>query len=474
MDKKLFGILKNFRPCFSRVASYQWFLVIMIGLVVRGDFYGVSSIVRWLSLTPCCYWTMLHFFHSTGWTLEGLQWCWWSYCFQDTHCLKVQGRSVMVGDHTNQPKEGRKMPGLVTIHQDSETSSKPSYYRGHVWCFIALVVERAQKCFAVPLRGELDREEINKKGGHSKATRTVYNAIRIAEKMNCPSYQVLDSYFAIGPIFLLAAGVYSVVAKVPWVHVITRAKKNTVAYLDPEPAPPGKRGPKKKYGKKLTLKDLFTDRASEFVETTCCVYGHTEVVKVLCLDLLWKPVKGKVRFVLAITSRGPIVMMCSDLALPAVHILELYCRRASIESTFWVLKNLIGGLAYHFWSKQIERKSRRPQRNKNKSSDSPDQKIPVEVVEDKLRAIELFVNLSAIMVGILQILSLQFPEEIWKDNLHWLRTVSNNIPSEYIVKGVLAQTILKNLNKVNAHAIYTLIRSRQTQSCDFQQLERAA
>jgi hypothetical protein len=472
MDEKLFGILEKFRPCFSRAASYQWFLVITIGLIVRVDHYGVSSIVRWLSLTPGCYWTMLHFFHSTGWTLEGLLWCWWSYCFQDTFCLKVQGRSVMVGDHTNQPKEGRKVPGLVTIHQDSETSSKPSYYRGHVWCFIALVMERAQKCFAVPLLGELDRDEVNKKDGYSKATRIVYQAIRIAEKMNCPCYLNLDSYFAVGPVFLLAAGVYSVVARVPWVHIITHAKKNAVAYLDPEPAPPGKRGKKKKYGKKLTLQNLFADRASEFTETTCCVYGNTEVVKILCLDLFWKPIMGKIRFVLAITSRGPIVLMCSDLALSAVQILELYCRRASIESMFWVLKNLIGGLAYHFWSKLIEKKSRRPQ--KNKGSHSPDQKVPVAAVDDKLRAIEGFVNLSAILVGILQILALQFPEQIWKDNQHWLRTFSNNVPSEYIVKGVLTQTILRNLHRVNAHAIYALIRSRQSQICDFQQLKKAA
>ena len=64
------------------------------------------------------------------------------------------------------------------------------------------------------------------------------------------------------------------------------------------------------------------------------------MVKLLCLDLLWEPIKGKIRFVLAITSRGPIILMSSDLTLPAVQILELYCQRASIESMFLVLKHL--------------------------------------------------------------------------------------------------------------------------------------
>ncbi|MBU1486756.1 transposase, partial [bacterium] len=80
MDNKLFEILENFRPCFSRKATYYWFILVMIGLVVRADHYGISSIVRWVSLSPNCYFSLLHFFVSTGWTLEILLLSWWSYC----------------------------------------------------------------------------------------------------------------------------------------------------------------------------------------------------------------------------------------------------------------------------------------------------------------------------------------------------------------------------------------------------------
>lgn len=162
--------------------------------------------------------------------------------------------------------------------------------------------------------------------------------------------------------------------------------------------------------------------------------------------------------------------MCSDLTLSAVAILELYCCRSSIENMFSVLKNLIGGLSYHFWAKLIEKSSRRPKKNK----DSSTQKAPAATIESKVRSIEIFVNLSAILVGILQILALRFPKKIWKDNILWLRTFSNVIPSEFIVKSVLAQTIFLNLHKVNAHAIYALIHSRQSQPEDFQQFEKAA
>jgi hypothetical protein len=159
--------------------------------------------------------------------------------------------------------------------------------------------------------------------------------------------------------------------------------------------------------------------------------------------------------------------MCSDLTLPATCILELYCRRSAIENTFSVLKNQIGGLAYHFWSKLIEKSSRRPKKNKGKHS-TP-QNAPVETIEKKVRAIEMFVNLSAILVGILQILALSYPEEIWRNNTRWLRTYSNVIPSEYIVRGVLIQKILLNLHKVNTHAIYALIRSRQFKPSEYKE-----
>jgi hypothetical protein len=103
----------------------------------------------------------IEFFNSTGWSLPGILLCWWSYCLEEAPCLMVQGRYVMIADHTNQPKEGQRMPEVITIHQNSETSSKPSYFRGHIWAFIGLVVEKAQKYYAVPLLGEMNIEKRN-------------------------------------------------------------------------------------------------------------------------------------------------------------------------------------------------------------------------------------------------------------------------------------------------------------------------
>ena len=69
MRKILEDILQEFRPCFSRQATYGWFVVIIFGLIIRLDHAGITSIVRWLFLAPTCYDTLLNFIRSSAWNL---------------------------------------------------------------------------------------------------------------------------------------------------------------------------------------------------------------------------------------------------------------------------------------------------------------------------------------------------------------------------------------------------------------------
>jgi len=92
------------------------------------------------------------------------------------------------------------------------------------------------------------------------------------------------------------------------------------------------------------------------------IYGQNEIVRYLVLDLLWKPVKGMLRFILVETSRGRIILMTSDFKLDPVTAIQLYCRRVTIETMFDTLKNTLGAMAYHFWSQYLSRASRKPKK----------------------------------------------------------------------------------------------------------------
>jgi hypothetical protein len=63
---------------------------------------------------------------------------WGAFVLSQNAAIHVQGRLVMFGDHTYVPKDGRRMPGAVSMHQHSETQSKPSYFRVHCRGAIAL------------------------------------------------------------------------------------------------------------------------------------------------------------------------------------------------------------------------------------------------------------------------------------------------------------------------------------------------
>ena len=55
MLEVLENFLRAMRPAFSRQATSAWFVIVFVGFLLRSDTFGVSSIVRALSLVPESY-----------------------------------------------------------------------------------------------------------------------------------------------------------------------------------------------------------------------------------------------------------------------------------------------------------------------------------------------------------------------------------------------------------------------------------
>lgn len=448
MKEYLEKTLAAMRPAFTREAAFLWFVVAFAGFVTRTDNFGVTSIVRAMWLDPAAYNNLLNFFGSTAWSAETLMQKWREWLAMQKVAHVVGDRLVLVGDHTKVVKDGRKMPEVETLHQDSETGSKPSFFRGHHWGCLSLLIKARNKCFGAPLWAEIHREGL----GEKRTTRIVNQAGRIAESLGHNAYLVLDAYFAAGPVFTTARHYGGRLL------ILTRAKKNAVAYLDPPPeTDPSKRGPKRKYGAKLKLMELFDDRTEWFDATEALVYDRVETVRYLVLDLIWKPVKGKLRFILVESSRGRIVLMTSDLNMECRLAINLYCRRVVVETLFDNLKNLLGGMAYHFWSQYLEPASRRPKRNgkRERSSSRP------EKTEETLAKIEKFVAVQMVVLGTLQLLACKFGGEIHGKANCWLRTPCGEIPSVFVTKTALARMITRNLLTLGKDRITQIILAKR-------------
>lgn len=401
------------------------------------------------------------FFRSKAFRYEALLTVWQSFVVRQNKAVEVSGRRILLGDHTAAIKDGRRMPGVVSMHESSETQSKPDYFRGQCWGAIGGLVGTLENCFCCPLHLQIQQgwEHLGITEGNSSTQvrlveRLVSMAVQFAALLSCPCYLVLDAFFSVGSAFR-ACRYHSWAFKKPWVEILVKAKKTYVGYYPAPPKPHSKRGRQAVYGEKVYLKECF-DHPHLFQTERCHIYDKIEEVRVMSLILLWKPIADRILFILAVTSKGPIILMSSDLTLSAVQALELYCARTRIEIMFSVLKHLLGAFKFRFWTKSLPKHSRRPFSNRQLKAPPPSQ---VRTVQACWQAYETFVLCAAIALGLLQFIALNFETAVWSKHALYLRTQSRTLPSEKTVKQVLAPQFAKQFFQVGQITIIEQIRA---------------
>jgi hypothetical protein len=239
----------------------------LAGMTIRGDIMGVTSIVRAFGLAAVCYDRILDFFHSPALDLHKLTVAWRSLVLANhPGILRVAGRPILVGDGIKVAKAGRKMPAVKRLHQESESNTKPEYIFGHSCQAIAVLARALASVFAVPLTCRIHEGVVfcnrDKRTLLDKMVLLI-NSLEITE----PFYFLADAFYATGSIIrgLLAKGN----------HLVSRAKRNAVAY---EPVPAARtgtrrrRGRPKKYGKKIKVISLL-DNAGRIQRAPSPIYA---------------------------------------------------------------------------------------------------------------------------------------------------------------------------------------------------------
>ncbi|MGH9894384.1 MAG: transposase, partial [bacterium] len=322
------SLVRELRPACSRTRTFLWMTIVLLGLCTRGDLAGVTSTVRAGFLQGDTYRRLLHVFHSTAVDLSALTRCWVDLVLARFQPLEVDGHLLVVADGLKIPKEGRKMPGVKSLHQESQNNSKSEYIMGHSYQAVGLLVEAGGGAACVPLASRL--HEGIKKSPSEKATlldKLVTLFLPLASLLGKPVILLADAYYASQKIVspLLASGH----------HLVTRVRSNAVAYKPPPPRPkdPGPGRPRK-YGDKVRLRDLW--RSNDFVEAPSPGYGENNVtIRLLVQDLLWRPVGCMVRFVLIDhPTRGRLILMTTHTGLDPLEVVCLYALRFKIEVSF--------------------------------------------------------------------------------------------------------------------------------------------
>jgi hypothetical protein len=444
------------RPAFSRRASFMWFSTIVAGLMIRDDLLGVTSVVRALRLRPKHYESLIRACHSTGVKLEKLTSLWTQHVLKlFPGAVVVNGRHVLIGDGVNNPKRGRKMPGVKRLRNHSESNTKPAYINGHSMQALSLLVRAAATFIAVPLTSRIHEGVVWTNADKRTLLDKMLALIDSLELTQCV-YLLADAYYASGKIIkgLLAKGS----------HLISRVRSNAVAYELPVAPTQTKRGRPRKYGERVALRSLL-DNPRDMQEAVSPVYGEEHgknkvTIRYRVRDLLWKPAGALVRFVAVCHPiRGNIVLMCTDTNLGGLEIIQLFGLRFKIEYAFKQAIRTLGAYAYHFWMKAM-----RPQ--KRRSADQYMHHTTPEyraAVKRKIRAYHVFMQAGIIGQGLLQYLSVTYTAQVWTCFRSWLRTVRPGIPpSEFVVGHAMRHNMTEFLlARATSHIFAKFIVKRQ-------------
>lgn len=495
--------------CFHRTATFTWFVIATLGIMVRSDDYGIASCIRSIGIAGQHYGALDNFFHSLAFELTPIRACWHGVVSRFANLHTLNGAITLLIDHTKKAKEGRRMPGVRKLFQESETQSKPEYIHGYMYGGLSVVASKfgnPSSIVAIPLILQLQNgisymlhwldmccDKLNdaEKASANRMKRAIKD-LEISTESNivqmvsiaCRSAQWLkrDANIVADRAFLTLKALNTVDVnnntKPYKVQLVTRCKKNLAVYSLPKPRAAGARGRASKKGDRLYFDKLFSMSDDELQRNiddpdnhsyvwstkTLSMYGKNEEVTFVALNLVWAKAKCRVlRFVLVKYNEVSSILVTTDLSMSAETVIQLYCTRERIESTFRELNQCVNAFSSRFWTSSM------PKLNYFRRKTDPDPLEEVKSANDRekvaltVRAIELYAALSCIAMGLIQIISLIF---VWtSDDFRWQRTPTDlDRPSEACIQNYLKARITEKLLRNTDNSIGSLIHDHLDKS----------
>jgi len=413
------------RGAFSRTSTFLWAAILCAGMATRTDLRGLSSIVSALGLKSAAYYSLLRVCHSDALNLDRLRELWVKLCLKIFSPICIDGYMVLLGDGIKIAKEGRKMPAVKLMHQESQSNSKAEYIMGHFLQAISLVViSPLGKIAAIPIVARIHDGIVYS----NRSQRTVINRFaglieKITIDAGLQAIIVADAYYAVKTMISEAANIGFV--------LVSRVQHNCAAHYPALPPKEKKRGRPARKGERVKLKSFF-----QRFDKLATSYGD---YRYYCINLYWESARGLVRFVLVEhKTKGRAIYLTTKLDLSPTTIIEIYATRWLIETGFKQAISVIGTFAYHFWMKEMEpiRRGVTKQYMHRKPDEYRNQ------ISRKLKAFHAHIAFGCLVQGLALHLSLNFRSQVWASFNGWLRTFNKTQePSELVVASALRSTL---------------------------------
>lgn len=445
-------ILNAFRPAFSREASFENFKVAVTGFLIADEVHAVTDLVRYFEYPEPdkLYERLISFFPASSYSVKDIQKLWADVVGELSCHVKIGKFNLLVGDGVKVAKSGSMMACVKKMHQESESMAKRSYIFGHFSGSIGAIIGSGPKAFFIPVETTIQDGANTVKSWKDPSHQEKSHVVQMMESAGRCLTSMGSSILALDRYFLTLSAVGTLkdtnespenVANGRSLILVTKTRRNSVAFELPPQQSPHKRGRKRLKGATVKLYDLFEKEEAKFEEATLFFYGNVQKVKYYFIDLLWGIGKyHPMRFVLADHDGMRSILMSSSDTLDPGQIIESSAYRWKCEQAFKDAKHTVGTFSSHFWTLAM------PRLDRYRRKGLPD---PLAAVDDKDRRRRIIGNYEAfekmamvgnIAQGLLQLLALK-ANEIGYEPTKYLRSRSQQVMSENSMNYELRKTI---------------------------------
>ena len=458
------------RDAFTRHNCFLWFCTAVLAVLFGYRRYGtIQDDLNTLVIGEEHYHSFLHFFNSDALKLPKLVKLWRLTVKEKCSFYKKNNRCVIVGDSTKSSKEGRRMIGVKRLHSNSATQSKSSSFHGiHAGALVVLVkgIVTPSEIHSFPLEISImeglgpiaDWENTPKP--YAKESVEMQELRRLEEilKDYGDCYYVTDRAS-------MAQGLFSYIEKIrintkQQVDMITNAKSDCTCYPFPEYCGKGRKPIR---GKAFKIYSLFETKKKEFKHSTEYLYGKMEEISYYAEIFLWgREWNGPLLFVLCHSSKGYIVLACTDLSMEPLDEIRLYALRfGTIEEDFKSYKNDLTGMGFRFWSMVHPHLSHFRKATEGHILEEITTSQEQQMLLQLLKREESYMQIVFIAFGILKYIAMHQPVGGYVQKTKVKRTYTKNRVSTLDVQYYLSLYKTELLKKYRKHEVVEHIMERQ-------------
>lgn len=348
------ALLQPFAWCFT-TPGWGRFAEWVTGLALNSEEHTITQSL--IGLDRVEDWKALETFAETGrWSANAVAFT-LSELVEEAPGRLWYGYRVEAYDDTKVHRTSKEVWGTCTYHEYSaRCPNRASTVRAHNWLVGgALLANPDGPAWFVPLDGRLYFRQAQLPAGETFRTKCellVDMAQRQARASAGAHLAVFDGAFAVRSVVrpLLAAP-----GGPPRIDFLTRLRHDARLYRLPVAPPPGRRGPKPKWGPRLPPPRQGGRWPGAWQEGTAFVYGRRRRLRWKELVCLWRvtgaatPVKVVVAAVEGYRKRFTLVSSATGLS--GLQLLELFCARFRQEDGFRDLKQRLGWEECRAWTK---------------------------------------------------------------------------------------------------------------------------